>query len=109
MKNKERITWIAMCMILSVSLLFGAREGAFVRQERDECVDTRDAKLKEAGEMLFECGETIEHQSKRCNDEGMEYIKRANLLFECEQDTCEKNGWMPPPDWEETKKVLGRR
>jgi hypothetical protein len=59
-----------------------------------------------SAELLFECAEALVEVKTMCKAESVEAMKRANLIFKCEQDLCESNGWEPPPDWEEQKKAF---
>jgi hypothetical protein len=54
-----------------------------------------------AAEVVFQCGKDLEAKSDLCTESSIEYMKRGNLLFECEQRICEVNGWGKPMGWDE--------
>lgn len=64
-----------------------------------ECAGNRQG----LGEKLFECAEDLDELEGQCGDVALEYVKRGNLLLDCEQSMCKTNGWDPPVGWDPDK------
>lgn len=84
---------VLVAAILSLSSQLDAAEvlNTDLRAQLARCEDRPPG---DCCQSLFECGTTVERLEVGCNDAGVEYIERANLLFECEQTICPTNGWV---------------
>lgn len=109
--RRGRPDWRDVLIGLLIVGFGGGAVGHSRRADRAEAVVTEGERDKaELVEQLFAAAQTIEQLEKRrheqgcddlyidrleygCDDVAFEYIDRANILFVCQEDICEINGW----------------